>query len=183
MSRWFSPLLALLAASITGTLVTPAAPAQEAKPGEAARTLVGPRNPPLADGAEALQAGNTAEGVRLTLEGLKLAEGPREEETALSNLCSGYLRLREFTSALEYCNRLLDRNENSWRAYNTRALVYLELQQYENADADLKRAEAISPDARTVKVARAMYNDVVHPVAPEVEIDDRSPGERSEDAR
>jgi tetratricopeptide (TPR) repeat protein len=183
MSRRCSLPLALLAVAIAGALVMPAAPAQEPKPGEPTTTLIGPRNPPLANGAQALQDGNTAEGVRLTLEGLRLAEGPREEAAALSNLCSGYLRLREFASALEYCNRLLARDENAWRAYNTRALVYLELQQYEKADADLKRAEAINPNAQTVKVARAFYNDVVRPVAPEVEIDDRSPGERSEDAR
>ncbi len=158
------------------------APAQEAKPGEPATTLTGPRNPPLYNGAQALQAGYTAEGVRLTLEGLKLAEGPREIESALANLCSGYLRMREFNSALEYCNQLLARDENAWRAYNTRALVYLELEQYDKADADLKRAEAINPNAQTVKIARGMYNDVVHPVAPEVEIDDRSAGERSQDA-
>jgi tetratricopeptide (TPR) repeat protein len=170
-------------AAITGAVVVLGAPAQEAKPGEAATTVVGPRNPPLQAGAEALQAGYTSEGVRLTLEGLKLAEGVREEETALANLCSGYLRLREFTSALEYCNRLIERNENAWRAYNTRALVYLELRQYENADADLTHAEALNPTARTIKLARAMYNDAVHPVVPQVEIDDRSPGERSQDAR
>ena len=53
-------------------------------------------------------------------------------------------------------------------------MIYLELQQYEKADEDLKRAEAINPDAQTVKVAREMYMDAVHPVAPAVEIDDRS---------
>jgi tetratricopeptide (TPR) repeat protein len=175
-----SLLLALLALPVSGAIVMPAT-AQEAKPGEAATTLTGPRNPPLFNGAQALQAGNTAEGVKLTLEGLALADGPREEQSALANLCSGYLRLRDFTSALEYCNRLLERDENAWRAYNTRALVYLELGQYEKADADLTRAEAINPNAQTVKIARGMYNDVVHPVAPEVEIDDRRPGERSGD--
>jgi tetratricopeptide (TPR) repeat protein len=169
-----------LALLTTMIFVMPSA-AQEAKPGETATTLAGPRNPPLYNGAQALQAGYTAEGVKLTLEGLALAEGPRELESALSNLCSGYLRLRDFTSALEYCNRLLEHDANAWRAYNTRALVYLELEQYEKADADLKRAEAINPNAQTVKIARGMYNDVVRPVAPEVEIDDRSPAERSSD--
>jgi tetratricopeptide (TPR) repeat protein len=162
-----------------------AAPAQEPRQGEAAAatTVVGPRNAPLYDGAQALQAGNAAEGVRLTLEGLRLAQGTREEETALSNLCSGYLRLRQFTEALEYCNRLLERNATAWRAYNTRALVYLELQQYEKADEDLKRAEAINPEARTIKVARALYNDAVHPVAPQVEIDDRNRREPAANAQ
>jgi len=118
-------------------------------------------------------AGDDARGVRLTLEGLQLAVGRREEDTALTNLCTGYLRLRQFDSALTYCNRLIESNENAWRAYNSRAMVYLELEEYEKADADLKRAEAIAPASRTVKIARQLYMDTVHPVATNVEIDDR----------
>ena len=167
----------LLIAVSMASFVAPSAPAQEPT------TVAGPRNAPLAQGAEALQAGNTEEGVRLTLEGLKLADGPREQETALSNLCTGYLRLRQFENALEHCNKLLELNENSWRAYNTRALVHLELKQYEQADQDLTRAEAINPNAQTIKIARAMYNDVVRPVAAEVEIDDRNANAPAESAK
>jgi hypothetical protein len=35
------------------------------------------------------------------------------------------------------------------------------------------RGEELNPNARTLKIARSMYMDAVHPVAPEVEIDDR----------
>jgi tetratricopeptide (TPR) repeat protein len=138
-----------------------------------ATSTIGPRNPPLYEGARAFNAGDNENGIRLTLEGLSLALGRREEEAALSNLCTGYLRLRQFDNALTYCDRLLNLNDKAWRAYNSRAMIYLELEDYEKADQDLKRAEAINPSARTVKVARAMYMDTVHPVAPAVEIDDR----------
>ena len=168
---------ALLATLNVATLLSAAARAQEAG-GPAApaspTTTAGPRNPPLYEGSQAFLAGDTENGVRLTLEGLSLAQGRREEEAALSNLCSGYLRLRQFDAALRYCDRLIELNENAWRGYNTRAMVYLELQQYEKADQDLTRAEAINPGAQTLQVARAMYMDAVHPVAPAVEIDDRS---------
>jgi tetratricopeptide (TPR) repeat protein len=137
-------------------------------------TPVGPKNPALHDGAQALMLGQTEYGIKLTLEGLSQAQSPREEETALTNLCTGYLRLRQFDSALKFCNMLLERNENAWRGYNSRAMVYLELKQYEKADQDLKRAEAINPGARTLQEARAQYLDAIQPVATEVEIDDRS---------
>ena len=159
---------------VSATALAQAPESQNSGPTGAVTTAVGPRNPPLYNGGQALQAGDTEEGVRLTLEGLSLAEGKREQETALSNLCAGYLRLRQFDSALKYCGLLLESNPSAWRGYNTRAMVYLELQQYEKADEDLKRAEAINPDASTVKVARGMWMDAVHPVAPEVEIDDRN---------
>ena len=136
-------------------------------------TTLGQRNPPLYDGAQALLAGRNEEGVQLTLEGLRIAQGKREVESALSNLCAGYIRLKQFDKAMEYCEQLLSQNDSHWRGYNNRAVIYLELKEYEKADQDLTRAEQINPGAHTVKVARAMYMDAVYPVAPAVEIDDR----------
>ena len=167
---------ALLLIPAAAYLVSPAAAPQQPENANAPASptaTVGARNPPLAAGAEAFMAGDDERGIRLTLEGLTLADGRREEESALANLCTGYLRLRQFASALTYCDRLIEGNENAWRAYNSRAMVYLELEEYEKADADLKRAEAIAPASRTVKNARQLYMDTVHPVAPAVEIDDR----------
>lgn len=136
-------------------------------------TIIGPRNVPLQEGAEALLAGNNSEGVRLTLQGLNIAAGSREEEAALSNLCAGYIKLELYDSALRYCNLLLARNDQSWRGYNNRAVIYIMTEQWDKAEADLIRGEEIRPDAKTLKIARAMYMDAVHPVAPEIEIDDR----------
>lgn len=138
-----------------------------------AATVIGPRNVPLHLGAEALLAGETEEGVRQTLRGLQLAHGRREEEAALSNLCAGYIKLGNYTEALKYCDILLTRNDQNWRGYNNRAVVYIMTKQYEKAISDLEKGEALNPGARTLKVARAMYMDAVHPVRPEIEIDDR----------
>jgi tetratricopeptide (TPR) repeat protein len=170
-------------ALIISIVLVPAAFAQNAdrmKTPTSPVTTIGQRNPPLYDGARALLAGNDEEGVRLTLEGLKIAQGTREEEAALSNLCAGYIRLHQLDTAMKYCEMLLARNENHWRGYNNRAVIYLELKEYEKADQDLKRAEEINPGAHTLKVARAMYMDAVYPVAPAVEIDDRQRRNKAE---
>ena len=53
------------------------------------RTVIGPRNSMLADGADALIAGDGEEGVRLTLRGLALALGEREKKIGHANLCAG----------------------------------------------------------------------------------------------
>ncbi len=136
-------------------------------------TIIGPRNMPLHDGAQALMAGDDEKGVRLTLEGLKLAHGRREEEAALSNLCAGYIKLGKYSEALKYCDILLTRNDKNWRGYNNRAVVYIMTKQYEKAEEDLLKGEELNSGARTLKVARAMYMDAVYPVRPEIEIDDR----------
>ena len=164
------------AAMIIAVLFAPLAMAQNAdriKSESNAVTTIGQRNPALYEGAQALLAGHDEEGIRLTLQGLEMAQGRREEEAALSNLCAGYIRLKQYDTALMYCEMLLARNENSWRGYNNRAVIYIQTRQYEKADQDLTRGEQLNPGAHTLKVARALYMDAVHPVTPEVEIDDR----------
>lgn len=159
-------------------LIAPACWAQNAdRMKSGPMTTIGPRNLPLHDGAQALLADRAEEGVRLTLQGLKIAMGAREEEAALSNLCAGYIKLQQYDEAMKYCDMLLARNDRAWRGYNNRALIYLRTRQYEKADADLTRGEELNPGARTLKVARAMYRDAVDPVAPQVEIDDRQRGD------
>lgn len=143
-----------------------------------AATVIGPRNVPLHLGAEALMAGDNEEGVKHTLRGLQIAHGRREEEAALSNLCAGYIKLGDYKEALKYCDILLTRNDKNWRGYNNRAVVHILMKNYEQAASDLDKGEALNPGARTLKVARAMYMDAVHPVRPEIEVDDR---ERSND--
>ncbi len=135
--------------------------------------IIGPKNLDLYKGAELLLAGRTEEGVQRTLRGLLAAEGKREEEAALSNLCSGYVVLERFDEALKYCELLLERDDESWRAYNNRALIYIMTEQYEKANQDLIRAEELNPGAPTLKVARSIYLDAVDSVIPQVEIDDR----------
>ena len=166
----------VLAALISFFVLPSLATAQSNRPFESdtsPKTVIGPRNPDLHDGAQALLAGDAETGVRKTLEGLEVAVGEREHEAALSNLCAGYILLAQYQAALGYCDLLLARNDKNWRAYNNRAVIYIKTGQYAKAERDLARGEALRPGAHTLKVARAMYMDAVHPVAPEVEVDDR----------
>lgn len=137
--------------------------------------VVGSTNPDLSIGAYALRAGNNEEGIRLTLLGLEAARGKKEEELALSNLCAGYTNLGDYQTALTYCDILLHRNDQYWRAYNSKALIYIFTKQYEKANQALIKGEALNPDARSMKIARALLLDATNPVAPEIEIDDRKP--------
>jgi tetratricopeptide (TPR) repeat protein len=136
---------------------------------------IGSANPDLSDGARALLGGRNEEGIRLTLKGLKAANGKREEEIALSNLCAGYTNLGDYDTALKYCDLLLQRNDKLWRVYNSRALIYIRTKQYEKAEQELIKGEALNAGARSMKIARALYLDATQPVAPEIEVDDRKP--------
>ena len=137
------------------------------------RIIVGDGNPNLAEGARQMIAGHDEKGVELTLLGLQVANGQREEEIALSNLCAGYTNLGDYERALKYCEVLLARNDKSWRAYNSKALIYINTKQYDQAESALVKGEAINPDARSLKIARALFLDATQPVVPEIEVDDR----------
>jgi tetratricopeptide (TPR) repeat protein len=144
-------------------------------------TVLGPGNLPLHDGAQALIAGDGKEGVRLTLIGLAQSKGSRERRTAKSNLCAGYALLGEYATALAYCDEVLLEDDEYWRAYSNRALVYLKLRRFDEAEQDLIKGEAISRNSRTLKAVRKMYLDATDPVAPSIVIDDRQDGEGEED--
>jgi len=81
--------------------------------------------------------------------------------------------LREYDTALAYCDEVLGENDGHWRAYSNRALIYVKLGRLEDAERDLEKGEAISPNSRTLKAVRRMLLDATHPVSPIIIIDDR----------
>ena len=163
LSRLFTPVL-------VGALVANPSIAGEAPD---SRTVLGPRNANLASGADALKGGDIEEGVRLSLLGLKSAHGSREQTAALSNLCAGYMLLGQFDVSLGYCDRAIAVNDRNWRAYNNRALVYLELKRFDEAEADVTRGQELAPKSKSLKVVKGMLLDETHPVSPNIIIDDR----------
>ncbi len=161
----------------------------QAQPSNEAKTVLGPRNIHLYDGANALMAGDGEEGVRLTLMGLKNAHGPREKKSAHANLCAGYLLLDQLETALEHCNWVLEQDPQHWRTYNNRALVYLRLERFEESEADIRRGQEIRPQSTKLKIVKGLYLDETKPVRPKVEIDDRrnpdaaEQGEQADEAK
>lgn len=145
----------------------PAAPSEESK------TVLGPENIYLYDGANALTAGNGEEGVRLTLLGLQFSKNNREEKIAHSNLCAGFLLINKPESALEHCNWVIERDEGHWRTYNNRALVYMRLERFAEAEEDIRKGQALRPHSRKLKIVKGMYLDETQPVTPRIEVDER----------
>ena len=137
------------------------------------KTVIGPRNVYLYDGAIALMAHDAAEGVPLTLKGLEIAQGRREEEAGHSNLCAGFLMLNQPVTALEHCNWVLGRNPNHWRTYNNRALVYLRLERFDESEADIRKGQELNPRSEKLKEVKGIYLDTVEPVDQKITIDDR----------
>ncbi|MEL7187229.1 MAG: tetratricopeptide repeat protein [Pseudomonadota bacterium] len=137
------------------------------------KTVLGPSNYNLYDGAQELLAGNIEEGVRLTVLGLKMHSSQREEKIGHSNLCAGYLMLRQYETALYHCNWVLERDENHWRTYNNRALVYLAMERFEESEADIRRGQQLNPKSEKLKEVKGMYLDEVEPVSENITIDDR----------
>jgi tetratricopeptide (TPR) repeat protein len=137
------------------------------------KTVLGPSNIFLYDGANALLAGDPEEGVPLTLKGLQVAHGLREQKIAHSNLCAGFLMLGQAETALEHCNWVLEIDPYNWRTYNNRALVYLQLKRYEESEADIKRGQELNPRSEKLKEVKGLYLDEVEPVDENITIDDR----------
>ena len=113
-------------------------------------TVLGPTNPQLAEGAAALDEGRTEEGIRLTLEGLKLPTDLKDKAAGYSNLCAGYALLRMWDEALQHCNTAIELDRNNWRSFNNRAAVYAGKGEYDLAVDDIRAGLEIAPDSRTL---------------------------------
>jgi tetratricopeptide (TPR) repeat protein len=138
-----------------------------------AKTVIGPSNIFLYDGARALMAGDAEEGVRLTLQGLAVASGLREKKIAHSNLCAGFVLLGQAATALGHCDWVLEHDPYHWRTYNNRAIAYLRLERYEESEADIEKGQELRPNSEKLKEVKGMYLDQVDPVAEKITIDDR----------
>jgi len=155
---------------LLATLLLAASPAAMS---EESKTVIGPSNIDLYDGANALMAGDGEEGVRRTLRGLERAQGPREIIIAHSNLCAGYLLINQPETALVHCNWVLERDDTHWRTHNNRALVYMRLERYEEAEDDIRKGQELRPDSKNLKIVKGMYLDETKPVRTRIELDDR----------
>ena len=155
---------------MVGAFLLASSPAQST---EESKTVIGPENIFIADGANALMAGDGEEGVRLTLIGLKRANSTHQRKIAHSNLCAGYLLLNQLETALKHCDWVLDLDPMHWRTYNNRALVYMRLERFEEAEEDIRKGQAIRPKSEKLKTVKGMYLDETQPVTPNIEVDER----------
>jgi tetratricopeptide (TPR) repeat protein len=114
------------------------------------KTVIGQANSLLSDGAAALEAGRIEEGIRLTLEGLKVAVTARENAAGHSNACAGYVLMKQWPDALAQCNAALELDTSNWRTYNNRAAIYVEKGLYDLAMRDLEAGLALAPGAGTL---------------------------------
>ena len=133
------------------------------------KTVIGPRNPELASGAEALLAGRIEDGIRLTHIGLGKAHGTRERQAAYSNLCAGYVMLKQYETAIEMSGT---KNTTSGK---------IEAFGLSLAKADLDRGEAIAPKSSKIKEVRGWLRDHTEPVEPTITIDDRREDQAAEE--
>ena len=115
------------------------------------KTVIGAANQSLADGALALQAGDYARGVELTLAGLRGTTTTRDRVAGLANLCAGFVGLRQFEVAIVHCSRSLEIDPDNWRALNNRAAAWLGLGHADIALEDLRRGLKANPDATILR--------------------------------
>jgi tetratricopeptide (TPR) repeat protein len=153
-----------MALLVAGLLIAAGAPANEAYQSS---TIIGTQ-PDLAAGARALQLRQFDDGVRLTLQGLKLEVSRRQRASGLSNLCAGYAALERYDEAIESCNAALDLNAPRWRVYNNRALALLGKGQVIAARRDVDAGLALNPDSNSLRKVLQLVE--VAEISPEITI-------------
>ncbi|MFK8015803.1 MAG: hypothetical protein AB8G17_10220 [Gammaproteobacteria bacterium] len=136
-----------------------------------ARQVIGPSNPDLVDGASQLKFGDPELGIRLTQRALLSAADIKEQYTAYSNLCAGYILVRKLDEAIRYCDLALKLNERSHQALSNRALARFYQDDFVRARDDVDAGLAVAPYSRSLKRVGQMIEDKVNPVAPMITIE------------
>ena len=142
---------ALLAPALLGSAVAAGADAP-ITPHSA--TIIGPTNPLLTAGTEALEMRRYEEGVRLTLAGLEQPNTARDQAAGHSNVCAGYAALKRWEEALLHCNKALELDRSNWRTFNNRAAVFVGLKQFDLAMTDVNAGLALAPQSATLQKSR-----------------------------
>lgn len=157
-------LLVLLATTVASCATRPGAfadgtrHASRSDQSPMSSTEIGPENPLLAKGAQALEVGRVVEGVRLTLEGLKHPSPTHDLAAGHANLCAGYVLLGRYGEALSECNLSIQLNPNNWRAYNNRAAAFSAQGLYELAVEDIEAGLKIAPDSAVLLKSLAIIH-------------------------
>lgn len=113
----------------------------------------------LSDGATALMLGQYKRGVELTRMGLNEVLSSDERAASLSNLCAGYVGLKEYEVAIVFCNRSLLIAPMNWRAFQNRAAAYAGIGDYKRALADIEQGLSINPDSEDLKLTLAIVRE------------------------
>jgi len=142
---WLALSIALAAGAVSAA--EPLSAAQSA-------TVIGPSNPLLTQGSDALQSCRYEEGVRLTLAGLEQPLTPRDQAAGHSNVCAGYAALKRWEEALEHCNRALELDRSNWRTFNNRAAVFVGMKQFDLAMTDVNAGLEIAPNSATLRKSK-----------------------------
>ncbi len=152
-------LRSLLKLALLSALCLLALPASAQDSGIASAKSVFGANSYLSDGATALMLGNYKRGVELTRLGMAEVISTAERAASLSNLCAGYVGLREYDVAVVYCNRSLEITASNWRALQNRAAAYAGLGDFKRALVDIEKGLALNPDSDQLKLTLAIVRE------------------------
>jgi tetratricopeptide (TPR) repeat protein len=131
-----------------------AALAVSAQTDPATSTTVIGGNELLQAGADALRDGDFQRGIELTTEGLKRPNSQRDIAAGLSNLCAGFVGVRQYDTALEKCNGALAIDDTNWRTWNNRAAAYIGKGMYDAALRDVESGLKQAPESATLQKTR-----------------------------
>lgn len=119
----------------------------------------------ISAGKRALRKGNMERAIVLFEKGLKKRLPERTRVVGLNDLCIAYRLNGDFEAAKESCSKAINLNPRYWRAYNNRANIYHDEQNYLAALSDYEAALAINPKAdvtrqniRAIKTSISMIN-------------------------
>ena len=123
-----------------------------------ASTVLG-SNVLLSDGAAALLREDWKRGIELTQLGLAMVLSTDDRAAGLANLCAGFAALKDYKTALGYCDQSVTIASSNWRTWQNRAAANLGLGNVEEALRDIQRGLQLNPDSDSLQKTLAIARD------------------------
>jgi tetratricopeptide (TPR) repeat protein len=116
-------------------------------------------NAMLSEGAAALMREDWKRGIELTQLGLTTVLSADDRAAALANLCAGFAALKDYKTALGYCDQSVAIIDSNWRTWQNRAAANLGLGNFEEALRDIQRGLQLNPDSDSLQKTLAIARD------------------------
>ena len=100
----------------------------------------------ILEGARLIDSGETQKGMAMTRNALELNLDLYAVAVVHTNLCAGYLQLKQYRQAIAHCDKALAIRPGQWQALNNRGGAYYGLAEYDQAAGDYTQALTYRPD-------------------------------------
>lgn len=115
--------------------------------------------PEITQGGKLISEGKIEEGMALIRKVMHVGLPMKFQARGYTNLCGGYLKMKEYSKAIRQCRRAIKMDSSIWQALSNRGAARFALGRYSDASEDFRRAIELDPENAALKENLALAEE------------------------